>query len=88
MALSVCSTSGYFPPLLMRSGTQVWISRSCDGWVLPLSDIKDHRFAAPDVDHQVDLLRHITDDHVQVSDLPTQNLIWAMHPKHSSGLGF
>jgi len=53
----------------------------CNGWVFPFGDIPSHHFAAPDIDHQVEVKPDPAHGGGQVGDVPAPHLIWTSGPE-------
>ena len=60
---------------------------SGDLGLFPFGHIPGHHFAAPDVDHQIELEPDTTDAGGQIDDVPTAYLIWGsgLHPRNRTG---
>ena len=47
----------------------------CNGWIVSLSNVPGHHFAAPNVDHEVEIQPDSSNGGGQVGDVPTPHLI-------------
>ena len=60
----------------------------CNGWIFSLSNIPGHHFAAPDIDHQVEVEPDPAHGGGEIGDVPTPELVRSDSPEPWNGSRF